>query len=380
MGGGRTDGIVMIYLDYQATTPLAPEVIAAMTDGLHRHGNPHSAHVMGRQAAAEVEVARDRVTATLSLSGGRLIFTSGATEALNTAIQGVARASAATGRTRIVAIATEHAAVIDTVEACARWGIEPLFLPVNPDGTVDLNRAEEVIDWRTALVVAMQVNNEIGVIQPIDTLSEMARAAGALFLCDVVQGFGRMPLPCLPDMVAISAHKIHGPKGIGALWLRDGVDMPPLMHGGGQEGGLRSGTLSPLLCAGFGAAAKVAAERRAEDAAHVAALWETARRLFAGWTINGSVDARYRGNLNIRRDGVDAARILSSCRRVAMSLGSACASGSGRTSHVLRAIGLTDEQARSSIRLGFGRYTTMSDVEEAALLILESASEQEYMR
>ncbi|MCE7797491.1 cysteine desulfurase [Sphingobium sufflavum] len=369
----------MIYLDYQATTPLAPEVIAVMADGLHRHGNPHSAHAMGRQAAAEVELARDRVHRTLGLGGGRLVFTSGATEALNTAIQGMAQGAAGGGRTRIVTLATEHAAVIDTALACARWGMEAVLLPVGPDGLVDLNRAAEVIDDSTALLVAMQVNNEIGVIQPLEALAALAARVGAPFLCDAVQGFGRLALPVTPDMVAISAHKVHGPKGIGALWLRDGLSLPPLMHGGGQEGGVRSGTLSPLLCAGFGVAAKVADERRAEDAAHVAALWETARRLFAGWTVNGGTEHRYRGNLNIRRDGVDAARILSSCRRVAMSLGSACASGSGRTSHVLRAIGLTDAQARSSIRLGFGRYTTMSDVEEGALLILESASEQEPM-
>jgi cysteine desulfurase len=366
----------MIYLDYQATTPLAPEVIAAMTDGLHRHGNPHSAHAMGRQAAAEVEVARDRVMATLGLSGGRLVFTSGATEALNTAIQGVAQ-SAPADRTRIVTIATEHAAVIDTATACMGRDREAVFLPVGPDGLVDLNKAEVAIDSRTALVIVMQVNNEIGVMQPLRALADFAERAGARFLCDAVQGFGRITLPVVPDMVAISAHKIHGPKGIGALWLRDGIDLPPLMYGGGQEGGLRSGTLSPLLCAGFGVAAKLAAERCEADAAHVEALWDTAGRLFAGWTVNGSTADRYHGNLNIRRDGIDATRILSSCRRVAMSLGSACASGSGRTSHVLRAIGLRDAEARSSIRLGFGRYTTMSDLEEGALLILESAREQE---
>lgn len=366
----------MIYLDYQATTPLAPEVIATMTEGLARYGNPHSAHAMGRQAAAEVEVARDRVVKTLGLSDGRLLFTSGATEALNTAIQGVARGAPASRR-RIVTIATEHAAVLDTLAACARDGVEAMILPVDSDGLVDLNAAEAAIDDGTALVIAMQVNNEIGVIQPLPALADMAAKVGALFLCDAVQGFGRRTLPVIPDMVAISGHKVHGPKGIGALWLRENIAVPPLMFGGGQEGGLRSGTLSPLLCAGFGVAAKLCLERQDEDHAHVETLWATAQRLFAGWTINGSVTDRYRGNLNIRREGIDAARILSSCRRVALSLGSACASGSGRTSHVLRATGLTDTEARSSIRLGFGRYTTLSELEEAALLILETASEQE---
>lgn len=366
----------MIYLDYQATTPLAPEVQSTMVDALARYGNPHSAHVMGRQAAAEVELARDRVAATLGLSDGRVIFTSGATEALNMAIVGCAR-SAPEGRRRIVTVATEHAAVIETAGICRRLGMEPVFLPVGPDGLVDLDLAEMAIDERTALVAVMLVNNEIGVIQPVAPIAEMARRAGARFLCDAVQGFGRVDVPAGIDMAAISAHKIHGPKGIGALWLRDGVDLPPLMHGGGQEQGLRSGTLSPLLCAGFGVAAQLCQERREADAVHVEALWRRAITLFAGWTVNGSSERRYHGNLNIRKAGVDAAALLSNCRGVAMSLGSACGSGSGRTSHVLRALGLSEGEARSSIRLGFGRYTTMSDIEEAAALIENASAVQE---
>lgn len=366
----------MIYLDYQATTPMAPEVIAAMTQAMTRFGNPHSAHAMGRQAAAEVELARDRVQQAIGLAGGRVVFTSGATEALNMAIMGAAR-TAPEGRRRIVTVATEHAAVIDTVAACAQLGMEPVFLPVDKDGLIDPAIADVAIDGRTALVAAMQVNNEIGVLQPIDALAELAAENGAPFLCDAVQGFGRIALTAAPDMVAISAHKIHGPKGIGALWLRDGVDLPPLMMGGGQEQGLRSGTLSPLLCAGFGVAADLGAQCRDADMAHVEALWAEAVRMFDGWVINGSPDRRYHGNLNIRRVGIDAARLLSDCRRVAMSLGSACASGSGRTSHVLRALGLSEKEARSSIRLGFGRYTAMSDIHDAAALILEAAAEQE---
>jgi cysteine desulfurase len=196
-----------------------------------------------------------------------------------------------------------------------------------------------------------------------------------LFLCDAVQGYGRMPAPANADLIAVSAHKIHGPKGIGALWVRDGVKLSPLIHGGGQEQGLRSGTLSPALCVGFGAAAKVARSRMEADAAHVAALWEMAQTHFAGWTINGSVDARYHGNLNIRRDGIDVARLMSDVRDVAFSAGSACASGSGRPSHVLRAIGLSDAQAKSSIRLGWGRYSTEEDIVIAARLINEAAEE-----
>jgi cysteine desulfurase len=366
----------MIYLDYQATTPVAPEVMAAMTEALGRFGNPHSAHAFGRQAAADVELARERVQRTLGLSNGKLIFTSGATEALNMAIMGVAR-SAGPERKRIVTVATEHAAVIDTVSACAHLGMEPVFLPVDADGLIDPDIADVAIDGRTALVAVMQVNNEIGALQPIDTIARMAAEAGALFLCDAVQGFGRMPLGTAPDMVAISAHKIHGPKGIGALWLHDGLELPPLMYGGGQEQGLRSGTLSPLLCTGFGVAAELAGQCQAQDAAHVATLWDEAARLLDGWTVNGSTSQRYKGNLNIRRPGLDAARVLSECRKVALSLGSACASGSGRTSHVLKAIGLSEAEARSSIRLGFGRYTSLSDIQEGIALILEAADSQE---
>ncbi len=201
-------------------------------------------------------------------------------------------------------------------------------------------------------------------------------AAGGLLLCDAVQGFGRMTIPVGPDMIALSAHKIHGPKGIGALWVRDGIGLEPLIHGGGQEQGLRSGTLSPALCAGFGAAAKLAGDRMEADTMHVETLWNRSTELFADWTINGSVTHRYKGNLNIRRDGVDVARLMSECRDVMFSAGSACASGSGRPSHVLRAIGLSDAQAKSSIRLGWGRYTMLEEIERAAELINAAAERQ----
>lgn len=366
----------MIYLDYQATTPLAPEAFDAMVPLLRDHfGNPHSAHRPGREAAAVVEAARADILAALGQDGGRLVFTSGATEALNIAIMGTAR-SVPSGRRRIVTIATEHAAVLDTVAALGAEGFEPVLLPVGADGLIDPKAARDVIDDRTALVAAMLVNNEIGVIQPVDALAEQAHRAGAPFLCDAVQGFGRIPIPGAADMLALSAHKIHGPKGVGALWLRDGIDLPPLIHGGGQEGGLRSGTLSPALCAGFGAAARLIDVRREEDRAHVEMLWALALDLFQGWTINGSQVARYHGNLNIRRDGLDGARLLSECRTVAFSLGSACASGSGRPSHVLKALGLSNTEARGSLRIGFGRYTTRQELERAAPIINDAATRQ----
>lgn len=366
-----------IYLDYQATTPLAPEALDAMLPWLRdQHANPHSAHRQGRAAAAAVEVARAHILARFG-NKGRLVFTSGATEALNIAIFGAARKMRAADprRTKIVTVATEHAAVRDTVLALADEGFAPVLLPVGDDGLIDLAQAAGLIDESTALVAAMLVNNEIGVIQPVASLHRLSTVGGALFLCDAVQGFGRVPLPPA-DMIAISAHKVHGPKGIGALWLGEGLDLPPLMHGGGQEQGLRSGTLSPALCAGFGVAARLMAEREARDAAHVEALWVRAMALFPGWTINGDLEARYHGNLNLRREGLDAARLLSDCRDIAFSLGSACASGSGRPSHVLQAIGLSDKEARSSVRLGFGRYTTPEELERAAEAINRAADAQ----
>jgi len=358
-----------IYLDYQATTPLAPEALAAMLPWLESQpANPHSAHAPGRAAKAAVEVARDAVAALLP-AGGSLSFTGGATESLNWALKGAPAG-------RIVTIATEHAAVLDTVEALAALGRDVTVLPVDHDGLVDLDAARAAITSGVSIVAAMLVNNEIGVIQPVGELARLARAAGAWMLCDAVQGYGRVPIPDGCDLIAISAHKIHGPKGIGALWLRDGIAPAPLLHGGGQEGGMRSGTLSPALCAGFGAAAKLMAERSDADADHVASLWGHARAAFAGWAVNGSETRRYPGNLNIRRDGIDVARLISDVRSVAFSAGSACASGSGRPSHVLKAIGLGDAQARSSIRLGFGRTTTTDELDRAIALILQAAERQ----
>lgn len=357
----------MIYLDYQATTPLAPEAREAMMPWLAGpeapgFANPHSPHRAGRAAAAAVEVAREQVAALLP-AGGRVIFTSGATEALNLAIFG-------SGARRLAVSAIEHAAVLDTARA-ADPGVA--LLPVDPQGLV---AADVPLPAGADLVAVMQVNNEIGTIQPVAELARRAHAQGALFLCDAVQGAGKIAPPPDADLIAISAHKLYGPKGIGALWVRDGIDLKPLIHGGGQEGGLRSGTLSPALCAGFGAAAALCATLRESDAAHVDNLWKRARGALAGWTLNGSATARWHGNLNLRLARLDVARLLSECRNVAFSAGSACASGSGRPSHVLRAIGLSDRDTKTAIRLGFGRYTREEDLDEGVAAIIAAAGSQ----
>ena len=358
----------MTYLDYQATTPLAPEAFDAMLPWLRdQHANPHSPHREGRAARAAVEVARERVSALLP-PGGRMAFTSGATEALNWAIKGT------TGP--IVTVATEHAAVLDTAAAEARAGREVTLLPVDADGLVDEEVAQAAIRPGVGLVAIMAVNNEIGVGQAIGRFAAMAHEAGALFLCDAVQGYGRAEMERAADLIAVSAHKVHGPKGIGGLWIRDGVTLRPLLHGGGQEAAGRSGTLSPALCAGFGAAAALMTAEYLAYHDHVRRLWALAVERLPDWTVNGSVRYRYHGNLNVRRDGLDVARLMSDLRDIAFSAGSACASGSGRPSHVLRAIGLTDAQARSSIRLGFGRYTTEHELVVAIDRIAAAANAQ----
>lgn len=380
----------MIYLDYQATTPLAPEARDAMLrwldgPGGEGFGNPHSPHKLGRAARAAIEFARDQVAALLP-PGGRVIFTGGATEAINLGIRGSAlRPRGGGGLVRdgapspetpatagdqgsISVSAIEHAAVLDTAESLGRCH----HLNVAKNGQCNVNQD---LPADTRLVCVMQVNNEIGTIQPTLDWHRKAKQNNALYLCDAVQSYGRIGLTGA-DMIAISAHKFHGPKGVGALWVRDGLELAEVQTGGGQEFGLRSGTLSPALVAGMGAAAQEAKERMERDGEHVEKLWKRARELFADWDLNGSAEARWHGNLNIRRKGLDVNRLMSECRDVMFSAGSACASGSGRPSHVLKAIGLSDRQAKSSIRLGFGRYTTLEEMEEAARQINAAAEAQ----
>jgi cysteine desulfurase len=364
----------MIYLDYQATTPLAPEAREAMLRWLggpadDTFGNPHSAHRMGRMAAAAVEAARENVAALMP-ANGKTIFTSGATEALNMVLLGT--------RGDVITFATEHAAVLDCARAVEAQGRRFTVLPVLADGRADLDALQAAITPQTGLVAIMAVNNEIGVVHPLAEAIAIARQAGAKVLVDAVQAFGRCDLtPLTPHFLAVSAHKIHGPKGIGALWISpDAGPLHPLLYGGGQEAGMRSGTLSPALCAGFGAVSRISAADREAQMFHVKHLWNIARNLFADWELNGSAEHRWHGNLNIRREGLDVARLMSDCRNVMFSAGSACASGSGRPSHVLRAIGLSEAEAKSSIRLGFGRYTDAAALESAAAIITAAAREQ----
>ena len=357
----------MIYLDYQATTPLAPEAREAMLRWLAGPGegdgfaNPSSTHKAGRAAAAAVEVARDQVAALLP-RGGRVVFTSGATEALNWALFRGAQARPG----GVAGLSIEHAASLQCLER-----LNAAILPVDGHGLALPPDAALIPE--NGIVAAMLVNNEVGTIQPVADFAAAAHAKNSLLLCDAVQGYGRVAIPDGPDLIALSAHKIHGPKGIGALWVRDGVDLEPLMLGGAQEQGMRSGTVSPALCAGFGTAAALAAERFDADAAHVERLWSLATDMLPEWRLNGASDPRYHGNLNVRREGVNALRLMSDARDVALSLGSACGSGSGKVSHVLRAMGVSEADARASIRLGWGRYTSERDLRDGLTAIRDAA-------
>ena len=361
----------MIYLDYQATTPLAPEARDAMLRWLDGpggtgFGNPHSPHKMGREAKAAIEFARDQVAA-LFPAGGKVIFTSGATEAINLAIRGSGKG----GTVSVSAI--EHAAVLDTARDLGNCHV----LNVAKNGQCN---TKQCLPQDTRLVCLMQVNNEIGTIQPTVEWHRKAKENNALYFCDAVQAYGKIEVTGA-DMIAISAHKFHGPKGVGALWVREGLELDEVQTGGGQEYGLRSGTLSPALIAGMGAAADEAKDRMEQDADHVQQLWKRATEIFENWELNGSAEARWHGNLNIRPrgpngGGLDVNRLMSECRNVMFSAGSACASGSGRTSHVLEAIGLPKKLAKCSIRLGFGRYTTLEEIEAAGKEINEAAKAQ----
>ncbi len=374
-----------IYLDHQATTPLDTDVLAAMMPYFQgAFGNPHSnTHRAGREAKAGVDLAREQIAAALGARPADIIFTSGATEANNLALRGVMEA-APQRRHRLVTLATEHSCVLETARDLEQRGFALTILPVQKNGLVDLTVLREAMGEDVALVSVMAANNEIGVLQPLRQIAALAHEHGALFHSDAAQGFGKMPMDVAQDgadLLSLSAHKIYGPKGIGALFVKPGLHLRAQMTGGGQEAGVRSGTLSPALCAGFGAAAKKAVECLARDGAQMAALFDQALERFARsnlrYSINGAFDQRLKSNLSITLPGIDGARLISDARGVMMSSGSACASQPGRMSHVLAGIGLDDADIKSTIRLGFGRATTAAAIDTALTIIFDAHAGQE---
>lgn len=368
--------IAMIYLDYHATTPVDRRVLDAMLPFFtERFGNAASRqHRFGWEANDAVERARKQVAALVGAGGKEIVFTSGATEANNLAIKGAAEANRAKGD-HIVTISTEHKAVLDPCKRLEDRGWQLTVLPVNRDGLIDLQQVERAVSEQTVLVSVMAANNEIGVLQPVREIAEIAHAKGALVHTDAVQAVGRIPVNVEAldvDLLSMTAHKMYGPKGVGALFVRKGNPrLFPQVDGGGHERGMRSGTLNVPGIVGFGVAAEIARLEMASESKRLVTLrdrlLERLRTLLDGVTLNGSMDARLPGNLNVSFPRIDGEALLVSLEGVAVSSGAACTAA--EPSHVLLALGLPKDRALASLRFGLGRWTTEAEIDEAARLV-----------
>ncbi len=368
-----------IYLDNQATTRCDPRVLDAMLPFFsEEYGNPHSVeHVLGQRAHDAVEAARSDVAALIGAQAREIVFTSGATESNNIAIRGAAghASDVADTRRRVITAATEHKCVLAAVEDLARDGFEPVILPVRRDGLVDPDNLREALKVPTLLVSIMAVNNEIGVIQDVAGLAALTRSAGALFHTDAAQAAGKIPIDLSDwgvDLLSLSGHKFYGPKGIGALFVRrrPRVRLQPLFSGGGQERGLRSGTLPAPLIVGLGEACQIVQRDMPGEAPRVAELRDRLlghlKASLPGLVVNGSVEARIGGNLNVTLPGISAADLMARMPDVYVSTGSACSSAEIEPSYVLRGIGLSHEEAARSLRISVGRFTSAADIDRAA--------------
>ena len=364
-----------VYLDNQATTPMDPAVRDAMWPYLtEQFGNPHSNdHRFGWEASAAIREARAQVAELINADDDEIVFTSGATESCNLALRGVAKRSDNDQRDRIVTLATEHPAVLETVHDLARTGHDAIVLPVEPDGLLDLAKLDRVLDERTLIVSVMAVNNEIGVLQPLADIASRCHAAGALFHTDATQAAGRLPIDVddwKVDLLSLSSHKVYGPKGVGALYVRSGVELEPIITGGAQERGLRGGTLPTALIAGFGVACELAAQKQEEDCARIGALtarlYRRLREAHPRLRLFGHERLRVVGNLNIGIPGIAAEEVIrNTAERIAVSSGSACSSATSEPSKVLLALGLDADTAATGFRVSLGRFTTDDDIETA---------------
>lgn len=365
-----------IYLDYAATTPVDPRVAEAMIECLRpggAHGNPSSiGHEYGRRARALVEQARSRVAASIGARPECIVWTSGATESDNLAVLGAARFRADRGR-HLVSARTEHKAVIDPLKQLEREGFEVTWLKPMPDGIVYPEQIEAALRPDTQLVSLMHVNNETGVIQDVAAVGKLCREHGVTFHADAAQSAGKLPIDVEAmniDLLSITAHKNYGPKGIGALYVRrkPPVGLKPLIFGGGQEGGLRSGTLPTHQIVGMGVAFELSQREREADVARISALRERLWRgveALGGVELNGHPERRVAGLLNVSFHGVEGESLQFALRELAVSTGSACSSASEEASYVLRALGRSDQLAQSSLRFSLGRFTTAAEIDAA---------------
>lgn len=372
-----------IYFDYSATTPVDKRVADIMMQYMTNEGhfgNPASrSHKFGWQAEEAVDIARNQIAELINADPREIVFTSGATESNNLAIKGAANFYSKKGK-HIITCKTEHKAVLDTCRELERQGFEVTYLDPEKNGLIDLNKLNDAMRDDTVLVSIMQLNNEIGVIQDIAEIGEMCRARKIVFHVDAAQSAGKIKIDMQAlkvDLLSISAHKLYGPKGIGALYVRrkPRIRLESQMHGGGHERGMRSGTLPTHQIVGMGEACRLAKEEMEQDLAHVTAMRD---RLWAGISdmeqvfINGDVDKRYPGNLNVSFNFVEGESLIMALKDLAVSSGSACTSASLEPSYVLRALGLNDEMAHSSIRFSFGRFTTTEEIDYAIELIKNS--------
>lgn len=371
-----------IYLDYQATTPCDPRVLEKMLPYFCEiFGNPHSrSHPHGWLAESAVEQARKQVAQIIKADPREIIFTSGATESNNLAIKGVAQFNK-DKKNHIITVVTEHKCVLDTCRYLEQEGFEVTYLPVKTDGLIDLDDLKNAIKESTVLVSVMAVNNEIGVIQPIAEIGKICRERGVLFHTDAAQAVGKINLDVEAmniDLMSISGHKIYGPKGIGALYVRrrPRVRLQALITGGGQERGMRSGTLSPALCVGLGEACAIAEMEMATESARIKQLADkfhnAIRNRLPEVFLNGHKDQRVPGNLNLSFAYVEGESLIMGIKKLSVSSGSACTSASLEPSYVLRAIGVGEELAHTSIRFGIGRFTTEAEIESALDILIGS--------
>ena len=366
-----------IYLDYQATTPTDPRVVAAMQPyWTQDFGNPHSeGHPYGWQARRAVELARSQVADFIGADDNEIVFVSGATESCNLALRGMVNAARG-GRREVITLATEHSAVLETAHWLQRNGWQTTILPVKSDGLLDLDTLRAALSESTLLVSCMLANNEIGVIQPLQEIARLAHAAGALVHTDATQAAGRIPVDVDElgvDLLSLSAHKVYGPNGIGALYIRSRPDLriEPLMTGGAQERGFRPGTVATPLVVGMGAACAIAGRQLAEDARRIrrlaAQLLAALKADFPQLQTFGSWESRIPGNLSLGLPGVLGEQWVAAVSdKIAISTGAACATGSPEPSHVLTALGLDPETAASGVRISLGRYTTDDEIAVAS--------------
>ncbi|KAI8541977.1 hypothetical protein RHMOL_Rhmol08G0103100 [Rhododendron molle] len=367
-----------LYLDMQATSPVDPRVLDSMLPYyLSRFGNPHSrTHLYGWESDDAVERARSQVAALINASPKEIIFTSGATESNNISVKGVMHFYKEKKR-HVITTQTEHKCVLDSCRYLQQEGFDVTYLPVNPDGIIDLDTLRSAIRPDTGLVSIMTVNNEIGVIQPVEEIGQICRERNIPFHTDAAQAVGKIPIDVEKmnvSLMSISGHKIYGPKGVGALYMRrrPRIRVEPQMNGGGQERGIRSGTVPTPLVVGMGAACDVAMKEMEYDEKRICKLQERLlngiRARLDGVVVNGSEERRYAGNLNLSFAYVEGESLLMGLKEVAVSSGSACTSASLEPSYVLRALGVDEDMAHTSIRFGIGRFTTEEEVDRAVEL------------